>query len=419
MARNAGFIGRSKTFIVVYLSFFLRAFSFIFLLPILTRIIEPAVWGGVLAAQSLGTWLALLLDFGFSISLTRKLAVDRENTEAIRQYVGDAYSAKLILFLVAAFLCVVISHFGALSYFPALAWWSLAWALAQGISPLWYYQAVENMYYFSLLEIAGRLAYILITLLFVKTSGQAYLIIAFQALTLLAVNGVALFRLSREVGSFKLSVPGAVRALKEGAVLSGFSIITSVYTAASTLIFSLFASPTSVSIYGNADRLVRAGISTIGPLNQVFLPRSSRAFAASVPQGLSEAKKLLALYLAFSVFVFAGVWIAAPLLTDILFHSNRNETLLYLRWLTLLFPLTSVNTVIVYHILIPLGEEKFVTKLYTFVSIVAIAAIILLVSLYGATGMVGAVIIPEVLALLVLTWKASSIGSSRGVEGYR
>ena len=153
MARNAGFIGRSKTFIVVYLSFFLRAFSFIFLLPILTRIIEPAVWGGVLAAQSLGTWLALLLDFGFSISLTRKLAVDRENTEAIRQYVGDAYSAKLILFLVAAFLCVVISHFGALSYFPALAWWSLAWALAQGISPLWYYQAVENMYYLSLIHI--------------------------------------------------------------------------------------------------------------------------------------------------------------------------------------------------------------------------------------------------------------------------
>ncbi|CAM2898859.1 oligosaccharide flippase family protein [Deinococcus radiodurans] len=387
---------------VVYGAFFLRAFSFILLLPLFTRVIEPATWGGVLAAQALAMWLIVLIDFGFTLSLSRKVAINRENLTQVRVDVGNVYSAKLMLLIPAAFICWLTTQFGLLERFPALAWWALAWAAAQSFSPLWYYQAVEKMYYFSTIEIMGRLFYIILSIWLIKSTADAYMVLFLQVVALLIVHTITLVRLWREISGFILSFLGGWNALREGIILSGFTVLTSIYTAASTFLFSIFAPAGLVPQYGNADRLVRSGLSLLGPLNQILLPKSARAFAESPSKGFSLAKHLLYLYSLIGILgLFLG-WLFAPLAVKLLFGSQYGQSLIYIRHLLVLFPLTAINTVIVYHILIPSGKERLVTRIYALISILALILIGLLVPTMGGKGMIYAVVIPEVIALFQL-----------------
>lgn len=388
--------------LIIYLAFFLRAFSFVFLIPIMTRVIDKDLWGNVLAAQSLAMWLIVIVDFGFTLSLTRKIAVNRENNEAVRDAVGDVYSAKIILILPMLFVALLAQGFTSLSAHPSFIWSALLWAISQGMSPFWYYQATERLTYFSKIEIMARIIYIFIVVLFIKSNDQAYLAILSQGLTVLAVCITTLTVLWREIHGFTISFSGGIRALREGATLSGFSILTSVYTSASTFIFSFFALAPAVAIYGNSDRLLRAGVGLLGPLNQLFLPRSSRAFKESVDAGLNLARRLLGAYLIIGIIGFITAWSAAPFAIDIILGNNYREVSNYLRMLLIIFPLTCVNTVLVYHIFIPLNREKYVTLIYTVASVISLICIPILSSKFSVTGMVASMIIPEVVALTLL-----------------
>ena len=402
MSRVAHFARKGGGAAVVYGAFFLRAFSFILLLPLFTRVIEPITWGAVLAAQALAMWLIILVDFGFTLSLARKVAVNREDLAQVRRDVGNVYSAKLLLLLPAALICWITTQVGLLAHFPALAWWALAWGAVQGFSPLWYYQATEKMHRFSVVDIVGRFLYIGLSIWLIHSTADAYLVLALQALALLMVNLVTLAQLWKETSGFALSWVGGWQALKEGFVLSGFTVLTSVYTTASTFLFGLFAPAAVVPQYGNADRLLRMGLSLIGPLNQLLLPRSARAFAQGSAKGFALARRFLLIYAGIGLAGMVGGWLLAPLAIDILFGPQYSQSLVYFRWLLVLFPLTALNTVVVYHVLIPNGKEGLVTKLYAAISVIVVGLIILLVPRLGGQGMVYAMLAPEVLALVLL-----------------
>ena len=48
-------------------------------IPYLARVLGPAAWGPVLAAQAFGNWLGMIFDFGFELSGTRAVARARQS----------------------------------------------------------------------------------------------------------------------------------------------------------------------------------------------------------------------------------------------------------------------------------------------------------------------------------------------------
>lgn len=389
---------------IIYLAFLLKAFSFFFIMPRLTRVIEPQVWGAVLSSQALANWLILVVDFSFALSLSRNIAISQQDSVTIKKVVSGVYSAKLLLIIPIFFITYFATSFGILQSHKMLAWCAFAWACAQGFSPLWYYQAIEKLYRFSLVEIFGRLSYIFLCLFFIRNTNDAYLVILFQAATFFAINLLTTFWLFKEVGGIEINFKGGILAIREGFILSSFSILTSIYTTASVFLFSIFASPVSVAFYGSADRLTRAAIGMLSPLNQILLPRSTKAFAKGYKYGFSFAGNILLIYSTIGILVFILGFFASPIIVKILLGKDYFLVIKYLRLLLILMPLTAINTVFVYHILIPNNLENVITKTYFFVSISAILLIIWLVPRFGAIGMINAMIIPEIIAMCILTY---------------
>ncbi|MFC5847241.1 oligosaccharide flippase family protein [Deinococcus petrolearius] len=401
--KKTNFFKISFGVIVVYFAYFLRAFSFLLLAPVFTRIISTDIWGSILAAQALAVWLILFLEFGFALSMARYIAVERDDIKKVRKHVNGILSAKIMLIPFIMLLTLLSIQVGALSKVPSFAWWACVWAVAQGLSPVWYFQAIEEMKWFSLVDVLSRILYITLSLIFIRHNNDAYLVIALLAFTSGITSILTFNRMANQVGGIKISIHSGYLALKEGITLSGFTLITSLYSTASVFIFGLLAPVQLVAIYGNADRLIRAGIGIMAPLNQILLPRSARVFSHSHIDGWSLVKRYLILYGVFGITILIIGLLAASVIINIMYGDKYSSSVHYLRWLLILVPFTAINTVLAYHVMVPTNNAKIMTNIYTFVSLISLGLLYLLVPNLKGNGMIIAMLAPEILAFILLS----------------
>lgn len=396
----------SKTFnyLAVYSSFILRAFSFIILAPTLTKYLDTKSWGGFLAAQTLGIWIVVVFEFGFSLSFSRKITNALNDFAEINKLVGQVISGKLILMPVAA----LFAYFGSTARIfdgqRELAWLAFAWAIFQGFTPIWYFQARESLGKFSILDSFIRILYIVFVYYIVVIENTASVILFAMIISSIVVLLFSHSWMITEIGKIRLSFGGGIIAIKQGFRLALFTLVTSLYTNASLIILGFFVNPSALALYGNADRSVRAGLSLIGPVNQIFLPKSGKAYGESYESGRKFTKKMITLYFCVAIFMMCVGFIGGKQVITLLFSEKYIESVRYFYKLLLLIPLTAINTVIVYHFLVPNNKDTIVNKIYITVSILSIVMMVSLIPSMGLDGMLYAVLAPEFLAMIALIY---------------
>lgn len=383
---------------IIYLAFVLRGFSFILLAPVYTRALDPSTWGGVLAAQSLFLWLTLLLEYGFSLSFTRKVAATDKISERSRLF-SSVLSAKILLVMPSMAMVFLLSRFGILQDYKDFAWLALLMAILQTFSPLWYYQATEKMHVFSIIDSIFRFAYIIGCLVFIRTDSDAAKIFIFQSIGFGATLFASMHLLWKNGMKFRFSYNEGIAAIKEGFSLASYTLITGIYTSLSVLILGAFASSHTVAIYGSSDRIVRAGLSVMGPVNQLILPRSARAFRLGFPEGVREFKKILIGYGLGSLIAMLLTFALAAEAVKLLFGPSYASAVELIHMLSILFPIIAINTVLTYHFLVPNNLDVKIVQLYTLASFTSLISMLILVPRYEAYGMIASVILPEVLVL--------------------
>lgn len=96
-------------------TFFLYVLTFsnqilgLFTIPYLTRIFGPSIYGELGMALSLMTYIQIILDFGFILSATELIAVNRDNRTICSTVFSTVIFIKIILILISAlFFCVSV-----------------------------------------------------------------------------------------------------------------------------------------------------------------------------------------------------------------------------------------------------------------------------------------------------------------------
>ena len=94
-------------------------------IPYLARVLRPTAWGTVVFAQSLGAWLALVVEYGFDLSATRAVARHRDSRSHLVGLAAGVQGGKL--FLLLGLLPAVLAMFWLIPIFrqqPALLVWA-------------------------------------------------------------------------------------------------------------------------------------------------------------------------------------------------------------------------------------------------------------------------------------------------------
>jgi PST family polysaccharide transporter len=371
-------------------------------IPYLARVLGPHAWGLVVFSQSLGAWLALVIEYGFDLSGTREVARHRDDQGHIARTVAGVQGAKLLVCGALVGLIVLLRSVPAFAAEPRLLWWAAAFAVARGVSPAWYFFGVERLRLPALMESAAKVTAAAGIFLLIREPDDGWKVLALQAVSMGTVVLVLTFLMYRRVALLRPRLNEAVRTLREGVGIFVFRSASGVYLQANGFILGLLAPPSAVAFFGGAEKIVRAGVNLFQPLSQTLFPRISHLAVRDNAAAARTLRVGMVIMGAMGLALMLTLFMGAPFLVNLLLGPGYDEAVPLVRLLALLPPVIAVGTMFGIQWALPAGLERPFYLLVVAAGLVNIAMAFVLVPRLGAFGMGLGVVTAELLVALGL-----------------
>lgn len=318
-------VGRNFGYLVI-----LQGVNFILPLvtmPYLVRVLGSDKFGLVMFAQSFAVFFNVLVDFGFNLSATREIAVNKNNSTVVAEIFSSVLLIKGSL-LILSFLVLL----GLTFTVPNLKNESMVFLLSfgvvfgQAIFPIWYFQGIEKMQFVTITNVLAKVLFTILIFALIKEKSDYLLVPIFNTIGFVVAGIIGLVIALRSV---KLVGPNWLKTklrFKESFQLFISNLSVTLYTVSNTVILGFFTNNTLVGVYASFEKLILAVKNIYGPLFQAMFPWLSKKKEKEM--GEITQKMILPLFgLGLSIFLviyFAGDYILEVIYADEIISSYSN-----------------------------------------------------------------------------------------------
>jgi len=390
--------GVGKNAVSLYLIQFANYILPLILVPYLVRVLGPEYFGLVSFGQGLIAYFNILVDYGFALSATRRISVERGDLVAVSKTASSVWAAKGLFCLLG--LCIllllvqVVPKFHDLNRLFLILYGTV---VGSALFPIWLFQGMEKMVFISLINLSMRLLVVVLVFPLVRNP-EHYMLYA--ALTSLGAIGagfvgmiVALFKFR-----LRLTLPSwrdMQTVLKEGWFLFLSTASVSLYTAGNSFILGLLTNSTVVGYYSAAEKLVKGVMNLLGPIREAAYPRFSKLALESKAKALYWVKRMMLLMSGLGLLLSITLVLGAPLIVKLLLGAEYGPSVGVLRILAGLPFLVAMSNVLGIQIMLPFGKDRAFMAILFGAGLTNIAFAVLLAPRLQAIGMATAVLISE------------------------
>ena len=248
------------------------------IIPYLMFTLQAEKYGYIGFATAVIQYISLIVEFGFNLSATKRIAVAREESkEKLSRIFLSTFYAKLILLALSTIIliCITLSISSIRIYFSTIM---CIYPLAVGttLTASWFYQGMGKIRIVSIVISICKISILPLTIIFVK-SPDDYNIAAFIqsfAYFMAGIITLLMIHTSKMIQIVKVSVSDIKIELKESYPLFLSTVATSVYTQLFILILGFISTPAVVGRYSAAERIMRSLCFAIySPISAVFYPK--------------------------------------------------------------------------------------------------------------------------------------------------
>jgi polysaccharide transporter, PST family len=388
----------------------------LFTLPILARRLGKDEFGTILYGQYLGGFVAVVLDFGFLYTATRKVARNREDGKLLSAVVAEIQGAKIILAMLFAVISLalyfVIPQF---QKSPIVISIFLLFFAFQQISPLWYFQGVEKISQYARTEFIGRI-FLLISTVFVvnKINGaETYALLSlFSAIFIMLVSSFSMYRMT---AVSPLRMGDSAKFIASSFPMFLMRVGASLYMAAPAIVLGQMGSTTAVAGYGGAERIFRAAAAMLSPINDAIFPRMSYLFEKNKSDYKVWLRMTMIFLFATSLAATAALYVLAPLLVKLLLGNKYESSVGLVRILSLAIPAIALGSYAGVQILLPSQKDNWFTSIVLTAGLLNLVTLYILVPRLAEVGAAYSVVMAEWI-VCILSFIFASRLQSRGKE---
>lgn len=381
VAHNAAFLMlvQAATLLVPFLT-----------LPWVLRALQPAAFGRFAFYQSIAQYFIILVEFGFYLTATKRIAELRWDTVRRTQYFWTVQAAKtMIAAVVGAILAVVLLIVPLPPGDRLLMIASLATIIGTVLTPMWLFAGMERMGFISTSVIISRVAMVPVTLWLVRSPTDAWIAAAIVSAGNVLAGVIALLLVwqSRLVTRWYLPCWSEVLASYRDAwhlFLSNGA--TSLYAAANPVLLATVSSSTQVGLFGAADRIRQISLGIVPPISNAFYPHISRTMASDRAAGLRLARRLLTLFVGLTAAVSLVLFAVAPMVVDVIMGPGYEGSILVLRILAAVPLLVGVSTCLGTLTMLPLGLTRQYSRILLWCGLGNLCLLPSLGTTFGAVG---------------------------------
>jgi PST family polysaccharide transporter len=393
-----------KTLLENFLSLsFLQVANYIFpliTLPYLVRVLGPEKYGLIAFAQAFIGYFQILTDYGFNLSATREISINRENKEKVSEIFSSVMIIKFFLLLLSlGLMSVIVFSFKKFRQDWLIYYLTFGMVLGQTLFPIWFFQGMEKMRYITFLNVFAKLIFTIAIFIFVKRSSDYLCVPLLNSLGFIVAGILALWIVFRDFGvGFKMpSWEGMKDEFKNGWHIFVSTMSINFYKNNSILILGLFANNEIVGYFTIAKKLIDI-------LNQIAVIISQTIYPYVTKQVIINYQKIVrflrkvGLLIGVYTFIFGVILFAfSSKIIYIVSGAYFSESILSLKLMAFVPMFIGINVPAV-QILLGKGLDK---KFLKAVLIGAILDIILNFSLVPFFSYIGSCISVVTVELLV------------------
>jgi polysaccharide transporter, PST family len=379
----------------------IQVLNFLFpllLTPYLIQVVGINHFGLISFSQALITYFVTLNDYGFNLSTTREITLNKNNRSKIEQIYCDTLSTKAFLlvagFLVFLALVLFLSKEPETVYFYLL---SYTMVVGQSLFSVWLFQGMEEMKYISFINALSKVVTLVLILLLVKEQTD-YVYVNLLYGCGFIVAGIASLGLAqrRYHLRFRFSQWAAIAfQLKEGwhIFISNFSV--TLYIKSNIVILGLFASKEVVGFYSIAEGVINIVRQVLVVYFQAIYPHICRLVLLSKVEIRAFVRKI---HVPFSLMVLvgcAGVFALSRYIT-IYFADYPQEEVITLIQLLSFVPFIVVLNIPANQLLLALNLKKAYSRILMAGSVLNLLLNLALSYYFLAIGTAVSVLLTEV-----------------------
>ena len=376
-------------------------------LPYLMVVLGAEKFGYIGFSLSVCQYLMLLVDFGFNLSATKRIALAKTNQVELDKIFSATVYAKIGLLLVSFFILVIISFIPQFTIYKTVMFVMFLMVVGNTFLFVFLFQGLGQILWVSVVNAVAKLSILPITFIFVKCPDD-YLWAAFiQSMVSVGATLMSLGIVVKRqwVHLLPCDFPAIRGEMKESLPLFLSSAATSVYTASFVIILGLFALPDEVGRYSAVDRIMRAlSYLVLVPVLQAFYPRVSRLSVEDRSQAVSLSWKLLGVIVMGMVVICVAMCFLSPFVVDFLGKDYKGTASLF-RIMAFVPIFVGIGGAFRQLWLLAMGGEtdkKHFQQTYFIAAIVALIGVLILSPLYHAQGAAIALLLTEEIVAVLM-----------------
>lgn len=336
-------------------------------LPYLVRVLGVGNFGLVSFSLSVIMYFNILVSFGFELSATREISVNREDSQKVSEIFSSVMFIKIILlcvsFGVLTILIQVVDKFGE---HAGLYYATFGIVIGNVLFPSWFFQGMERMKYITYVNVISKIIFAGLIFVFIKKESDFIYVPILNSLGII-IGGVYAIWLVIRLFSVKLIIPkkSIIIAQFKGSshfFLSRLANNGSRYFA--TTIIGLYFGNVIVGYYAMVEKLYYAFMSLGSVVSQTLYPYMSRT------RNLSFYKKVLFIVLSISIIIVIPTIFFNEELLLLVFHEQNKmlSTIFVIIFSGVVFSIASA--LIGYPLLAAFGYIKYANNSLIYASII-------------------------------------------------
>ena len=372
-------------------------------IPILARALGVQEYGKVVLIQSIALMSSLIVEYGFSLSGSRQIAIARDDRGNLSRIYGDVFSAKLIiiltLFLFGAIIYVFNGHvfLGGPQIFLGFIYF-----LAFGFSPFWFFQGLEKISVVVIIEVVLRFASLFLLYWFIRTEEDAELALGILAGFGLLNTFIGNVICIKKAGKIKLSLVGGLHQLRTGFHVFIYKSSNNILLSAGPSLVGATSGHVAVASYVPAEKIIRGFIGFVNPILIGFFPYLNRQYLLSKENTIKLSLMIVVGMFASGILAAGSIFFVGDYLIQTVLGSGFIIASSVLKIFVWVIPFRLTNQAIGLCILIPMGRDKITSGLMMFFSIFSIIFAALLSIWFGVNGVVMGFVLSEACLLFAL-----------------
>ena len=386
--------------------------------PFVSRALLPQGLGSFTYAHSIVSYFSIVIAFGFLNYGTKKIAEKRKNTIERSHLFWNITYVKFALFAITSVIyLLIINIFDLTKGFDKSIYFALYISLIGVVfDTTFYFQGVEKMFGFSIVNLSVNVIYTFLVICFVRTPEQLLLYTIFKSSIILLTSIASLPLILKDIKYLPKPKWNTLKTIFLQSLLFFIpSLILTITPIIDQTMLGSMTNTTEVGYYEAANKIKTIALVFTTAISSILLSRVS--FLKSAKEEKDAHNKIIS-SLDVSLFILlplvVGVCLVADLFIPLYFGDDFKNSINIMYWLAPSTFFSAVVTLLIFGYYFATGKTKKITVIILICDLINLLTNFIAIRLLGAAGAaVTSSIANGIMMLLCILYSKDEINYSK------